>query len=267
VDLQLDHGLAAKYSSSSQVARVLTEKWVSDQLYCPACDSNVLSPNPAGTRVVDFQCHTCHEGFQLKSQRRPFGAKVTDAAYEPMAERIEHDAAPNFVFLRYQTDRWRVRDVFFVPRYFLSPSIIERRRALGPKARRAGWVGCNILLSRLPLDARIQAVRGEIPISPDAVRTSWLRFAFLETKDAESRGWTADVLACVRELHRESFALADLYSFEGRLAIMHPMNRNVRPKLRQQLQVLRDHGVLEFLGGGEYRILLSLNGDESPQPS
>src|SRR5207245_2828750 len=120
VDLRLDHGLAAKYSSSSQVARVLTEKWVSDQLYCPACDSNALSPNPAGTRVVDFQCHTCHEGFQLKSQKRPFGAKVTDAAYGPMADRIEHYAAPNFVFLHYQTDRWRVRDVFFVPRYFLS---------------------------------------------------------------------------------------------------------------------------------------------------
>ena len=173
-----------------------------------------------------------------------------------MADRIEHYAAPNFVFLHYQTDRWRVRDVFFVPRYFLSSSIIERRTALGPNARRAGWVGCNILLSRLPLDARIQAVRGEIPVSPDAVRTSWSRFAFLGTKDAESRGWTADVLACIRELHRDAFSLADLYSFEDRLASMHPTNRNVRPKLRQQLQVLRDHGVLEFLGGGEYRILV-----------
>src|SRR2546426_492843 len=56
--------------------------------------------------------------------------------------------------------------------------------------------------------------------------------------------------------HRDTFSLADLYSFEDRLASMHPTNRNVRPKLRQQLQVLRDHGVLEFLGGGEYRVLL-----------
>jgi hypothetical protein len=27
----------------------------------------------------------------------------------------------------------------------------------------------------------------------------------------------------------------------------------VRPKIRQQLQVLRDMGFLEFLGGGRYR--------------
>ncbi|MBC7219600.1 MAG: restriction endonuclease, partial [Hadesarchaea archaeon] len=26
------------------------------------------------------------------------------------------------------------------------------------------------------------------------------------------------------------------------------------PKIRQQLQVLRDHGIIEFLGKGNYRI-------------
>ena len=29
---------------------------------------------------------------------------------------------------------------------------------------------------------------------------------------------------------------------------------NVRPKIRQQLQALRDHGWLEVLGGGRYRL-------------
>ena len=31
-------------------------------------------------------------------------------------------------------------------------------------------------------------------------------------------------------------------------------NRHVRPKIRQQLQVLRDLGLLDFLGGGSYRL-------------
>jgi type II restriction enzyme len=66
----------------------------------------------------------------------------------------------------------------------------------------------------------------------------------------------ADVLACVRELRQETFTLADAYSSEDRLARLHPQNRNIRPKIRQQLQVLRDHGVLEFLGHGRYRVLL-----------
>ena len=65
-----------------------------------------------------------------------------------------------------------------------------------------------------------------------------------------------DVLACVREISLDSFSLTDIYAFEGRLAWLHPRNRNVRPKIRQQLQVLRDHGVLEFQGRGRYRVIL-----------
>ncbi len=66
----------------------------------------------------------------------------------------------------------------------------------------------------------------------------------------------ADVLGCVRELRRSVFSLTDVYRFERRLSRLHPRNRNIRPKIRQQLQVLRDHGVLEFLGNGQYRVLL-----------
>src|SRR5439155_22986991 len=90
----------------------------------------------------------------------------------------------------------------------------------------------------------------------ETVRDAWRRFDFLEDDDPESRGWTADVLGCVRELRRSFFSLTDVYAFERRLARLHPRNRNIRPKIRQQLQVLRGHGVLEFLGNGQYRVLL-----------
>lgn len=205
---------------------------------------------------MDFSCDSCDETFQLKSQNHPFGSKVTDAAYGPMIERITGSSAPSFLFLHYQHGRWLVQDLFLVPGFFLSPSAIERRRALGASARRAGWVGCNILLSSLPLDARIPAVQAGTPLPQETVRDSWRRFAFLAGGGAESRGWMADVLVCVRELRQETFTLSDIYSFEGRLASLHPQNRNVRPKVRQQLQVLRDHGVLEFMGRGRYRVLL-----------
>jgi type II restriction enzyme len=39
------------------------------------------------------------------------------------------------------------------------------------------------------------------------------------------------------------------------LAELHPDNHNVQPKIRQQLQELRDLDLLEFLRGGEYRLL------------
>ncbi len=37
--------------------------------------------------------------------------------------------------------------------------------------------------------------------------------------------------------------------------ICYPNNKNVRPKIRQQLQVLRDLGLIEFEGQGKYTLL------------
>ena len=58
----------------------------------------------------------------------------------------------------------------------------------------------------------------------------------------------------VRGLDAERFSLADAYDQEDELQKLHPHNRNVRPKIRQQLQRLRDLGLIEFLGGGTYRL-------------
>jgi type II restriction enzyme len=56
-------------------------------------------------------------------------------------------------------------------------------------------------------------------------------------------------------LDDREFALADIYAFETRLSALHSGNRNVRPKIRQQLQVLRNLGMLAFQGRGRYRLL------------
>ena len=61
-------------------------------------------------------------------------------------------------------------------------------------------------------------------------------------------------MKCVEAIGRPDFTLADVYAFEPHRAAAYPDNRNVRPKIRQQLQVLRDHGWPQFLGGGRYRL-------------
>jgi type II restriction enzyme len=68
------------------------------------------------------------------------------------------------------------------------------------------------------------------------------------------RGWTLDVLNLVRSLHKQTFSLADAYMLETHLAHLHPANRHVRPKIRQQLQILRDLGLLVFIGNENYRL-------------
>jgi type II restriction enzyme len=62
------------------------------------------------------------------------------------------------------------------------------------------------------------------------------------------------VLNLVHRLGRPHFTLADVYKFEQELSAIYPKNQNVKPKIRQQLQVLRDVGLIEFLGKGVYSL-------------
>lgn len=46
-----------------------------------------------------------------------------------------------------------------------------------------------------------------------------------------------------------------MYAFEDYLKRRYPKNNYIKDKIRQQLQVLRDQGMIEFLGGGRYKKL------------
>jgi type II restriction enzyme len=89
-------------------------------------------------------------------------------------------------------------------------------------------------------------------LPPQAVRRQWLRFADLRLAQAERRGWIVDVLRVVRSFGGRMFTLDEVYAFEESLAVAHPQNHHVRDKIRQQLQFLRNRGVLRFLGRGRY---------------
>ena len=78
----------------------------------------------------------------------------------------------------------------------------------------------------------------------------------LETKDLNSRGWLMDILNCTNRIPAQVFTLEDMYQFENMLQMKHPQNNNIKPKIRQQLQYLRDRGFIEFLGNGYYRKVL-----------
>lgn len=254
MDLQLPTTDLNRYKSASQRARVSTESWGGANLYCVCCDSPRLNASPHNTPAVDYVCSVCNSPFQLKSRSRPFGRRIVDSAYAEMRQSILEDRTPNLFLLHYESLDWTVRNVVLVPHFAFTLSAVERRRALGPSARRAGWVGCNIVLEKIPMDARIPVVQDGAPLSPGRVRHAYARLRPLEDLDVERRGWTLDVLQVVTSLNKNEFSLGDVYALETTLARLHPKNRHVRDKIRQQLQVLRDIGVLEFLGVGEYRL-------------
>jgi type II restriction enzyme len=55
-------------------------------------------------------------------------------------------------------------------------------------------------------------------------------------------------------LGRRDFTLDEVYAFERQLGDLHPGNQNVKPKIRQQLQYLRDRGFIELVSRGNYRL-------------
>ncbi|HVA18514.1 MAG TPA: DpnI domain-containing protein [Candidatus Dormibacteraeota bacterium] len=242
------------YKSNSQRARIATEAWATKNLYCLNCASDELSCSPPNTAAVDYVCPNCDASFQLKAQSHSFGSKILDAAYATMLQKIREDETPNLVALHYERDLWRVRNIFFVPHFAFSISAIEKRPPLAPTARRAGWVGCNILLEKIPSDARIPLVVDGKPANPSLARKQYAKVRPLSKLRPEMRGWTLDVLNLLRSLGKQTFTLADAYTLEPHLASLHPANRHVRDKIRQQLQILRDLGLLHFLSPGHYRL-------------
>ncbi len=242
------------YKSASQRTRVATEAWAKSNLYCVNCPSPRLRSSPTNTPAIDYICPRCDSPFQLKAQSRPFSERLTDAAFEPMRQAIRLGRTPNLLVLHYRPGEWKVWNLILVPRFAFSYSSLERRKPLGPGARRAGRVGCNILLCNIPPDARIAIVHDGLASSAGTVRRQYARLRPLADQSLEKRGWTLDVLNVVRSLGKSDFSLSEIYAFEDKLSRLHPANLHVRDKIRQQLQVLRDLGFVGFLGGGNYRL-------------
>lgn len=254
MQLELPRAGLERYKNNSQRARIATESWGAANLYCVNCESNKLSALPIGTAAVDYVCPNCDASFQLKSQSRFFGSRINDAAYVTMLQKIRADETPNLIALHYDLANWTVRNVFLVPEFAFSISAIEKRKPLAPTARRAGWIGCNILLTEIPSDARIPLVIDGKPANPRLARKQYAKIRPLANLRPEMRGWTLDVLNLLRSLHKQNFSLVDAYTLEPHLASLHPANRHVRDKIRQQLQILRDLRLLHFVSRGHYRL-------------
>jgi len=246
--------LARRYKSKSQQARVVSEAWGREELFCANCDSASLDGTPANNRAIDFVCPRCSAPFQLKAKSGSVGRTVDDGAYTAMLAAIREDRTPNLLLMRYDFPAWRVVDLVLIPHFAFPESAIIRRKPLSPTARRSGWVGCNIDLTRIAPEARILVVAASEPIAPAHVRAGYERLKPLRRIKATQRGWTLDVLNIVRRLGKPEFTNDDVYFFDRELEQLHPDNRHVRDKVRQQLQVLRDAGLLIHVESGRWRL-------------
>lgn len=255
MNLFFNVNLATKYKSSSQKIRVLTEDWVKNEIFCPNCGSLIFNYEN-NKPVRDFYCKNCLEDYELKSKRDTMGCKIVDGAYATMIEHLQSLKNSNFFFLNYDLAKYEVINFIVIPKHFFTPEIIEKRKPLSDGARRAGWVGCNILLQNIPQSGKIFYVRNKKSENKQDIFKNWQKTLFLrDSKDSNLNGWILDIMRCIDQLHKKDFELDEIYNFENILSKKHPENRYIKDKIRQQLQFLRDKGYIEFLGQGKYRLI------------
>lgn len=252
--LILDKKLAIGYNSQSQVARVLTEDWVQKEIFCPSC-GNGLTDFPNGHPVGDFYCQDCKEEYELKSKKDKMGSRILDGAYDTMIKRLKSENNPNFFFLNYDRSNYEIQNFIVIPKHFFIPEIIIKRNQGLPD--RPNYIMCSIDLTLIPQSGKIFYVKNREIETKKEVLKSWKNTLFLrEEKEVASKGWILDTMICIDRIGKSEFSLDEVYFFEKDLKKRHPENNFIKDKLRQQLQILRDKGYLEFVSRGKYKLAI-----------
>lgn len=254
MDLVCDIAVAAGYKSPAQIARVISENWLSRNGYCLGCEEDRLTRSAANTECTDFSCKTCGQNYELKTFRKRPSCRLVDGAYSTLIRHISEGTAPTLLLL-HRDASWKIEALTAIHSLFLTPSVIEKRNPLSSIAVRAGWIGCNLRLDRIGPDGEIGIIENGAARDRGDVRRQFRRYAPLSSMAPTERGWTTLTLSVVRSLSKRRFSLSELYGKEPVFESAYPGNRNVRPKIRQQLQVLRDLGLIAFEGRGAYALL------------
>jgi type II restriction enzyme len=232
----------------------MTEHWVNEYIYCPIC-AGTLDSYENNRPVADFQCQNCKQDYELKSKNsKSMGKIVPDGAYDKMIQRITSHANPNFFFLNYDKTSCEVVNFLTVPKHLFLPQMIIKRKKAIPN--RPNYFMCNIDISSIPDAGKIYYIKNKKIENKQKVLENWRKIEFLNKPlNFETKGWMIDVIYCIEKLQKTRFYLDELYLFEKSLALKHPHNNNIKAKIRQQLQLLRDKGYLQFEKRGQYKLL------------
>ncbi|MFA6106662.1 MAG: DpnI domain-containing protein [Patescibacteria group bacterium] len=252
MQVTLDIKKVALYKSTSQKIRVMTETWVGEESFCPACGSNI-NQYENNRKVADFYCPGCKEEYELKSQKEKTGNRIADGAYNTMLKRLKGENNPNFFFLNYGLIKYEVINFAVIPKHFFIPDIIVKRNQ-GLKDR-PNYIMCSIDLKQIPESGKIFYIKNQEHQSRQRVLDNWQKTLFLrEEKEQSAKGWILDVMNCVDRLGKKEFKLDEIYAFAEVLRKKHPNNQHIKDKIRQQMQFLRDKGYLSFVQKGKYKL-------------
>jgi len=113
------------------------------------------------------------------------------------------------------------------------------------------------ILSKVPKEKRIKFEKSEKDLFPkaDDEPEDDLYEGGVATIANTLSGWHLDTFKVVSRIPGNIFKIDQVYAYKEQLHVLHPKNHRIEAKIRQQLQELRDLGLIEFIGGGVYRKL------------
>jgi len=144
-------------TSKHQILGNLGEEFVRKNIDCPRCKrpNKSLKKLPTNFRCADLICDFCGYLAQVKSSNskdvsiRP--NQIIGAAWEPQKERMQ--AGIYFpLFLVLVDSSQRQKAIYYLPADLQSPEMFEPRNPLSSTAKRAGWRGFMINLSKATAD-------------------------------------------------------------------------------------------------------------------
>ncbi len=76
MNLKFNFTFSNGYTSSSQIARVLTESSVKHNAFCPSCGNEELKQFSNNRPVADSFCKSCESEYELKSKKDSFATRI-----------------------------------------------------------------------------------------------------------------------------------------------------------------------------------------------
>ena len=234
---------------------MLTEFWTANNIFCPICWS-ALVQHKIDKPVNDLFCRDCKADFELKSSKGNLWKTIPWWAYDIMMKEMANNPMHLFI-LKYAKD-YTIKNFLVVPKYFFIPEIIQKRNTSKVKQKNWKirlWTWWNILFDKIPESWKIHYISNWTYKTRTEILKEWEKVKFLEKEKSSSKGWIFDIMICIEKLNKREFTLQDIYAFENELKLKHPKNNNIKPKIRQQLQFLRNKKYLEFIEKWKYKVL------------
>jgi hypothetical protein len=146
------------YKKNEKINGELSEDFIYEHFRCLDCGSRISKERP-GTKCFDHTCMGCGKKYQTKGEAKSLNAlencirmgqfRTNGSAYKTRLNSVRNREC-DFICVFYQTKDGvadSLTGILHVPAHKITEDHVIPRKPLKPPARRAGWQGCNILMT------------------------------------------------------------------------------------------------------------------------